>query len=213
MNVILFGPPGAGKGTQSQHLVNKFNYFQVSTGDLLRVEIQNKTILGNQISETIGRGELVSDSIVDDLLKKILQNNKYKNQIIFDGYPRTLSQAKELDRMLSENDQKIGSIIFLNVKREEIINRIEGRLSCVKCNKIFNQEINKKEINNHECGKENIIKRSDDNGKTIIKRFDTYMDQTKPVLQYYSSRQEFVEIDGSSKIPEISSKIEEIVRV
>jgi len=213
VNLIIFGPPGAGKGTQAQNLVKKYQYYQLSTGDLLRNEIQSKTDIGNQISEIIGRGELVTDEIVDNLIQKVIVNAKYKNKIIFDGYPRNITQAKNLDNILKNNNQKIGAIISLNVKRDDVVKRIEGRVICNKCFTTFNEFINKNEISNHICGSDHVIKRSDDNAKTIIKRFDMYMDITKPVLEYYSSNPNFVEIDGSLKIHEISSKIDDIAKL
>ena len=209
----MFGPPGAGKGTQAQSLVQKYHYYQLSTGDLLRNEIQSKSDIGNQISEIIGRGEFVSDDIVDNLIQKIIINKKYMNKIIFDGYPRNIDQAKSLDKMLNANNLKIGAVIFLNVKRNDIIKRIEGRVICNKCFATFNKFANASEITNHLCGSGNVIKRSDDNAKTIIRRFDNYMDITKPVLEYYSSNPNFIEIDGSLKINEISSKINNILKV
>ena len=213
MNLILFGPPGAGKGTQAQQIVKKHKYYQLSTGDLLRSEIQNKTILGNEISEIIGRGEMVTDEIVDSLILNVVKNDKLKNKIIFDGYPRNLKQAKNLSKILAENNQKIDLVIFLNVKRDEIIKRVESRIVCKKCINTFNISIDKEKILNHSCGSEHMIKRDDDKKNTIIKRFDTYMDITKPILNYYSSNENFKEIDGSLKIDEISSKIDEFIRV
>ena len=212
MNLIIFGPPGAGKGTQADYLVKKYNYLQLSSGDLLRNEIQNKTNIGNQISETIGRGELVTDSIVYSLLEKIIKEPNNKNRMIFDGYPRNISQAENLDKILRDNSQNIGSIIYLNVKRDEIKKRIEGRVTCIKCHKSFNKFFDSKKINNHDCGSENLVRRPDDNMDTIIRRFDTYTEVTKPVLKYYSSSTKFIEIDGSLKIEEISGKIDEIVK-
>jgi len=209
----MFGPPGAGKGTQAQNLVKKYKYYQLSTGDLLRNEIQNKTDIGNQISESIGRGELVTDDIVDNLIQKIIANKNYKNKIIFDGYPRNITQAINLDKMLNENNQKIGAIIFLNVKRDDILKRIDERVICNRCFTTFNKFFDENEITNHSCGKDQITKRSDDNSKTIIRRFDTYMDITKPVLKYYSTKPNFIEIDGSLKINEISRKINDILKV
>ena len=211
MNLILFGPPGAGKGTQAQYLVKKYNYYQLSTGDLLRSEIQNKTLAGNQISEIIGRGEMVTDDIVDSLISNVIKNNKYKNKIIFDGYPRNIDQAKNLSKILNENNQKIELIIFLNLKREEVIKRIEGRVTCNKCNKTFNKLVDKQEILSHSCDSIHLIKRTDDSAQTIIKRYDTYMDITKPMLDYYSSNSNFKEVDGSMKISQISSKIEDFI--
>jgi len=211
VNLILFGPPGAGKGTQAQYLAQKYNYYQLSTGDLLRSEIQNKTSIGNQISEIIGRGEMVTDDIVDTLIANVIKNDKYENKIIFDGYPRNIKQAKNLSKILIENNQKIELIIFLNLKREDVIKRIESRITCNKCNKTFNKLLNDEEISNHSCGIEHMVKRSDDKEKTIIKRYDTYMDVTKPMLDYYSSNSNFKEVDGSLKINQISRKIEDFI--
>ena len=213
MNLILFGPPGAGKGTQAQYLVKRYSYFQLSTGNLLRNEIENKTIVGNEISELIGRGEMVTDEIVNNLILNVIKNEKYKNKIIFDGYPRNIHQAKNLKKILNENNQKIDLIIFLNVKREEIIKRIEGRVVCNKCNNTFNKFTDKNEIKNHQCGQGHMVKRSDDDVKTIVKRYDTYMKITEPVLNYYSLYSNFKEVDGSLKIEQISSKIDDFVSV
>jgi len=115
--------------------------------------------------------------------------------------------------MLNENNQKIGAIIFLNVKRDDILKRIDERVICNRCFTTFNKFFDENEITNHSCGKDQITKRSDDNSKTIIRRFDTYMDITKPVLKYYSTKPNFIEIDGSLKINEISRKINDILKV
>ena len=120
MNIVIFGPPGAGKGTQSKFIVNKFNLYQLSTGDLLRNEIKNKTPLGSKISSIINSGELVSDKIVNDLIEKFISNDNYKNKIIFDGYPRSLIQAKKLDDLLIKYKQKIDIVLKLSVSLETI---------------------------------------------------------------------------------------------
>ena len=187
MNIILFGPPGAGKGTQAQKIVKKFNLFQISTGDLLRSEIKNKTNIGKEIEEIISKGDFATDEIVHRLLKKKVNNEEIRNKIIFDGYPRSLSQAKNLNSLLASSKQNIDFIFFLNVNKETIIKRIEKR-------KI-------------------LEKRSDDNLNTILKRYDTYMETTRPVLDFYSKNSNFYEIDGSQEIEVISSKIEQILRV
>ena len=187
MNIIIFGPPGAGKGTQAKYLVKKLNSFQVSTGDMLREEIKKDTEIGKKIINNMNEGIFVEDEIVNNLLQKIIFDSNKKNKLIFDGYPRSLSQAKNLDSLLSSSNQKIDFIFFLNVKKDIIIKRIEKR--------------------------KELEKRSDDNFATIIKRYDTYMETTKPVLDFYSKKSNFYEIDGSGEIDEISSKIEQILSV
>ena len=213
MNVILFGPPGAGKGTQAQFIVKKHNYFQLSTGDLLRNEVKLKTPLGIEIEKLISNGKFVSDDIVNTLLRQSITNLKFRDRIIFDGYPRNVQQANKLKIILDEFNQNIGHVIFLNVSKDIIEKRIMGRKTCEKCNMTLNEFFNKEEIELHPCGKEFLIKRKDDNLKTIIARYDTYMNITKPVLDFYSKNVNFTEIDGSSEIEEITSKINSILRV
>ena len=134
MNIILFGPPGAGKGTQSQYLVNTHSYNHISTGDLLRDEIKIDTDLGNKILSKIDIGEFVEDEIVNSLIKKVISNKKYNNKLIFDGYPRNISQAKKLDEIMLKNNQTISAIIYLDASRDIIEKRILGRVVCDKCN-------------------------------------------------------------------------------
>ena len=187
MIVVIFGPPGAGKGTQAQNIVKKFSLHQISTGDLLRAEIKNKSEIGKEIEEIISKGDFATDDIVNKLIKNTIFDPQKKYKLIFDGYPRSLSQAKNLDLLLDSSNQKIDFIFFLNVEKDRIIKRIEKR-------KI-------------------LEKRSDDDLNTILKRYDTYMETTKPVLDFYSSRSYFYEIDGSEKIEVISSKIEQIINL
>ena len=213
MNVIFFGAPGSGKGTQAQNIAKKFNLHQVSTGDLLRIEIKKKNDVGKKIEEIINRGELVNDDIVNKLLENFITNRNYRNRIIFDGYPRNITQAESLELILNRNNQSINFIFHLKVIREIIEKRILGRIICEKCNKIMNEYFNKEEIDNHECGKNYFRKREDDNQETIISRYDEYIKKTKPVLDFYSSRSYFHEIDGSEKIQVITDKIEQILRV
>ena len=213
MNVIILGSPGSGKGTQSQNIIKKFNLYQVSTGDLLRNEINEKTEIGKKIEQIISQGDFASDDIVNKLLKKVITNPEYRNKIIFDGYPRTVNQAETLEIMLNEDNQSINYILYLNVAREIIEKRILGRIICEKCNKIMNEYLNKEEIENHECGKNYLVKRKDDNEETIITRYEEYIKKTKPVLDFYSSRTYFHEIDGSQKIQVITNKIEDILKV
>ena len=187
MNVVIFGPPGAGKGTQSNNIVKKYNLYQVSTGDLLRNEVKNQSAIGKDIENIISKGDFATDEIVNELIKNAIFNKQNKDKLIFDGYPRSLSQAKNLDYLLNITNQKIDFIFFLNVKKETIIKRIEKR-------KI-------------------LEKRADDNLKTILKRYDTYMETTKPVLDFYSKNPNFYEIDGSLEIEEITAKIDSFIKV
>ena len=187
MNIILFGPPGAGKGTQAKYILDKINGFQVSTGDLLRKEIENNTEIGKKIINNMNDGKFVSDDIVNKLIKDIIFDPQKKNKLIFDGYPRSLSQAKNLNDLLIETNQNIDHIFFLNVNKETIIKRIEKR----------------KVLEN----------RSDDDIDIIVKRYDTYMETTKPVLDFYSKNQNFKEIDGGLKIDEITRKIDAFINL
>jgi adenylate kinase len=187
VNIILFGPPGAGKGTQSKYLVNKLNNFQVSTGDILREEIKKSSDIGQQITNNMNEGKFVSDEIVNALIKKLIDDPQKKDKLIFDGYPRSLSQAKYLGLLLDKSNQKIDHIFFLNVNKETIIDRIEKR-------KILEN-------------------RSDDNMDTILNRYDTYMETTRPVLDFYSKNPNFQEINGTKEIAQITKEIEAFIDV
>jgi len=213
VNIILFGPPGAGKGTQSQLIVKKHNYFQLSTGDLLRSEAKQKTELGREIESIITKGKFVSDEIVNKILKQTILNLKFRDRIIFDGYPRTVEQANNLNKILKEFNQKVDLIISLAVPRDIIEKRIIGRVTCDKCNLTLNEFFNKKEIELHPCGKEHFVKRKDDNLETIMSRYDIYTKTTKPVLNFLSKNQNFNEIDGTLEINEITSKIDAFINV
>ena len=187
VNVIIFGPPGAGKGTQAKFLVNKLKGFQVSTGEMLREEIKKDSEIGKKIIRNMNDGKFVDDEIVNKLLEIIIFDPNMKNRLIFDGYPRTINQVKNLENLLNKSNQKIDHIFFLNVDKVSIVKRIEKR-------KI-------------------LEKRSDDDENTILKRYDTYMKLTKPILNYYYKNKNFHEVDGSMEIIEISKKIEEILNV
>ncbi len=185
MNLVIFGPPGAGKGTQSRYISRKYNLFQLSTGELLRKEITNKTNLGSKISTIINSGELVSDNIVSNLIEKFISDETYKNRLIFDGYPRNLNQAKYLDSLLKKYNQKIDVVLKLSVSLEVIKKRILERQS-----------------------QEN---RADDNQDVAIKRFKTYEKSTEPVIDYYKQSNLLKVVNGEASIAQINVEISGII--
>ena len=185
MNIVIFGPPGAGKGTQSNLIVKKFNLHQLSTGELLRKEINNNSALGQQISSIINSGNLVSDVIVGDLIENYISNKDYKSRLIFDGYPRNLIQARNLDRLLKKYDQKIELVLKLSVSLESIKKRISER--------------------------KNLEKREDDNEKIAVKRFETYEEKIKPVIEFYKQSKLLKVVNGERQISEISDEISGLI--
>ena len=149
--MYCFGPPGAGKGTQAVNIVKEFNFLKVSTGDLLRKETKKKSLLGIKIQSIIEQGLLVSNDIINDLIENILSSNNYFNRIIFDGYPRNLSQAKHLDILIKKYNQKISCVLSIKVDKDIVIKRIIGRQVCSKCSLIFNKFFKPATEKNHQC--------------------------------------------------------------
>ena len=185
MNIVIFGPPGAGKGTQSNSIVKKFDLHQLSTGELLRKEIKNKTLLGQQISSIINSGNLVSDEIVGNLIEKYISNKTYKNRLIFDGYPRNLIQARNLNDLLNRYDQKVDIVLKLSVKLETIKKRISER-------KV-------------------LEKRADDSQDIAVKRFEMYENNIKPVIDFYKQSNLLKVVNGEASITEISDEISGLI--
>jgi len=211
VNIILFGPPGAGKGTQANNLVKEFKFYKISTGDLLRNEIKNKSKLGETIKSIIDKGELVSDDITSNLINKDLSSKNIYSKLLFDGYPRNLDQAKELEIMLKKKDQKISCVISLEVEKEIIVKRILGRQTCSSCNRIFNEYFSPATKENHSCDKKFLQKRSDDNELTILNRFETYLKKTLPILNFYKDQKILHQINGKSEIDHIYKEIQGII--
>ena len=185
MNLIIFGPPGAGKGTQSNFIVQKFQLHQLSTGELLRKEIKDKTTLGKQIASIINSGNLVSDNIVSDLIENYISDKIYKSRLIFDGYPRNLTQVKNLDNLLKKYDQKINIVLKLSVSLETIKKRIFERKT--------------------------LEQRADDSEQIAVKRYKMYEKNIEPVIEFYKQSNLLTVVNGEKTITEISDEISGLI--
>ena len=207
MNIILFGAPGAGKGTQAKELTKKYEIPQISTGDILRAAIANKTPLGLEAKKLMDEGKLVSDDIVNGLVEARLQEADCEKGFILDGFPRTVAQAEALDGILEKFNKKIEKVIALDVSDDEIIERITGRRVSKKTGKIYHIKYNPPVDENPE----DLEQRADDNEETVVKRLEVYNKQTAPVLDYYKKQAKVYTVDGTKKLEEITKDIIEIL--
>ena len=211
MNIVIFGPPGAGKGTQSKFIVKKFNLFQLSTGELLRNEIINKTQLGLNISSTMNSGNLVSDKIVSDLIETYISNKDFNDRLIFDGYPRNISQAENLNSLLNKFNKKIDLVLKLSVPIDIIKKRITGRSICSICGKIYNEFFNPAPINANCCSSKYLQKRSDDTLDIAISRYENYEKNIKPVTDFYKETKLLKVVNGETSIMAITKEISDLI--
>lgn len=214
MNIILLAPPAAGKGTQSEILIDKYNLNQISTGDLLRNIASQDTVLGNKIKETLASGNLVADELVFQVLEDYLDNNNSTNGYIFDGFPRTLAQAEKLDTILEERNQQIDFVFYLDVEKEILLKRITGRRLCKSCGAIYNINIDplkpKKDSICDKCDG-NLYRRDDDNQESFEIRYQTYIEKTKPLIDYYRNKKVLYDIDGSIDKEYTLKQIESVI--
>ncbi len=209
MNVILVGPAGSGKGTQAEYIKEKFNLLHLSTGDMLRAEIASGSELGNEVKSVIDNGLLVSDDLMVSMIEKRIAKDDAQNGVIFDGFPRTLPQAKALDEMLTKNHNSINKVIEIQVPRADLIARITGRYTCVKCgagyHKLFKQP--SKEGVCDKCGSTDFSQRDDDNEESANKRLDAFEKLTAEILPYYKDQSKLYSVDGTKAIPEVTSQV------
>ena len=208
MRLILIGPPGGGKGTQSKYLIDQFDIPQISTGDMLRENINNNTSIGKEAQKFMNSGQLVPDSIILDMMQKRLTEQDCNNGYILDGFPRTIPQAEELDYLLKGVNQQLDHVIVMDIPDNLIITRLSNRRSCKGCGQVYNLIFEPPE-NAGKCNNcnEELYLREDDNPATIQQRLTVYHQQTKPVIKYYSDQRLTKIIDSKGTIDEIRSDI------
>lgn len=212
MNILLLGPPGAGKGTQAKRLEERYGMVQLSTGDMLRAERASGSVLGRQVQAIMDAGKLVSDDIMIALIAQRIVGLKGKG-FILDGFPRTVPQAEALDHMLQDNDIAIDYVIELTVDDAALIDRISGRFSCSKCGASYHDRYHrpKQEGQCDICGSDSFTRRPDDNAETVKARLTAYHQQTAPILPYYRGKGLLRSIDGMADIDEVTRQIEVIL--
>lgn len=210
MNVILLGPPGAGKGTQAKILEQKHGLKQLSTGDMLRAAAAQGTEMGKRAKEVMDRGELVSDDIVVGIIAERLNQADLSKGFILDGFPRNTAQAEALDRMLKSKGMKIDKVIELKVDDEELTRRIAGRYSCARCNRAYHDTLapTKRPGVCDACGSTEFIRRPDDNEQTVRDRLKVYHSQTAPLIAHYGRKGALKAVDGMADIEEVARQIE-----
>lgn len=213
MRIVLMGPPGAGKGTQAKKLAEVFGVAQVATGDILRAAVQQGTALGKKAKEYMDRGLLVPDEVITGIVRERLREINVKKGFILDGFPRTIPQAESLEKILEEMGVKLDTVINIVVPREELIERFTGRRVCEMCGSTYHVKYNppKQEGICDKCGGRLIV-RADDDVKTVEKRIDVYERETKPLIEYYRSKNLLVNIDGNRPIEVVFEEIKDLLK-
>lgn len=212
MRIILFGPPGSGKGTQAKLLAEKYGIPHISTGDLLRDAVGNRTGLGQKAKQYLDAGNLVPDAVMIELIREVLGSDRAQKGFILDGFPRTVAQADALDQMFREMHIRLDRVISLRVEHDEIIRRLTSRLTCTQCRSVFNetQLAVGGDTRCPSCGG-TLYHRKDDTPETARHRLEVYLKETKPLKDFYRKTNRFTQIDGMKKIDEVQRMIEEIV--
>jgi adenylate kinase len=212
MNLILLGPPGAGKGTQAKLLENKFGLRQLSSGDMLRAAVSAQTPVGKKAKAFMNQGALVPDDIVVDVVFEHLAGLNGGNGFILDGFPRTTEQAQALDRWLAEKDSRIDRVIVIKVRDERLIERITGRFTCAKCGEGYHDLFKRPKRDGicDVCGSQEFKRRADDRAETVKTRLKAYHDQTAPLISYYKEQGKVSTVDGEATIETVSKEIDEL---
>jgi adenylate kinase len=213
VNIILLGPPGAGKGTQAKRLEEKYGLVQLSTGDMLRAERKSGSELGRKVQSIMDAGALVSDDIIIALIAQRIDSLKGGKGFILDGFPRTVPQAEALDRMLREKGLRLDHVIEMAVDDSALIERIAGRFSCAKCGASYHDSFNPTKVQGvcDGCGSRDFVRRADDKPETVKARLVAYHQQTAPILPYYRDKGVLREVDGMAEIGEVGRQIEAIL--
>jgi adenylate kinase len=212
LNIVLLGPPGAGKGTQAELIVKKYGIPQISTGDIFRANIKNGTELGKKAQEYMNKGELVPDELVVDLVKDRLGQDDCKDGFMLDGFPRTVFQAEELDKIMAAKNLKISAVLNIDVQAEKLIDRIAGRRVCKACGATYNVNTKPtaKEGVCDACGGE-VYQRADDNRETVENRINVYFSQTAPLIEYYEKAGVLEAINGDQDMDNVFSDIKKVL--
>lgn len=213
MNLIVMGPPGAGKGTQAQRLQKTHSIVQLSTGDMLRAEVASGSDLGRQAKEIMEAGGLVSDDLIIAMISSRIDQDDCRNGFILDGFPRTTPQAEALDRMLVEKELKIDHVIEMKVDDDAMVKRITGRYTCAGCGAGYHDEFQKPEKDGvcDQCGGTDFTRRADDNAETVRSRLQAYHDQTAPILAYYKEKGVMETIDGMAAIDDVTEQLNAVL--
>jgi adenylate kinase len=213
MNLILLGPPGAGKGTQAEIITQKRGLVQLSTGDMLREAVKNDTAIGEEASAIMESGGLVPDEIVIKIVAERLSASDCANGFILDGFPRTLNQAAALDNLLQAQGKQLDAVIEIKVDDAVLIDRISGRYMCADCGASFHDTNHKPKVPGvcDRCGSTEFIRRKDDNAETVRNRLMAYYRETSPLIGYYFAKDKLRSVDGMAPISEVSSQIEAVL--